>query len=81
MPLLTEEYIKERIIQAKLKSASFVTLISRKYANWGDYTIMFPGHSESIKERIVSFIDTTSMRVVLDEDHPTYFEVNLWWDH
>lgn len=86
MTMFTEAYIREKIIAAKLKGNSSASLILFKCVpGVDDHTVMFykqfDEHPESVKERIESFIDTTSMCVVVDKDCATHFQIHLYWGH
>ena len=85
MLILTEEYIREKIIAAKLRGDSSVRLLYAKCSDQDDPTPMFyrqfDEHPESVKERIESLIDTNSMCVVVDKDFVKRFEVSLCWGH
>ena len=91
MDVFTHDYIKKKIICARIEGKSTARLISKKYLlleNYLDYDSSrvfyrcIGDAKESLESRIKSFIDTTSMIVTFDHDtHHDHIVIDISWGH
>lgn len=89
--LLTPEYIKEKIISARTRGSSYVTLVDVKCGDAMQHGDMFLSeafyncigkHEKSLKTHIESLVDTSTMIVVYnDEANLDKFVIYLCWGH
>lgn len=90
MGVFTADYIKEKIINAKIKHESSVYLCHLKYKpeEWRKrnmsslYTRKLPNQTESLKQRIERLIETDDIRVECDEElyYGLYIQLTWGWE-